>query len=148
MSVTVKEVDKFIINEKRYRWLTDPDIDRYIGFSEDPVLGDVQKIDKNVERHFELYKNDEHIGDIRFKYADENDKKLKRAEFYIIVGVRNSGVGSLVFPVLINHVRSIYNQIYCTVHKSNFRSVKLMKKNGFYVDDIIGNELLFRLDLE
>lgn len=148
MTIQVKEIQNFEINEARYRWLTDDDIDRYIGFGTDIEIGKIYKIDNEKERHFEIYADDELIGDIRFIYSNDQDKAQHRAEFIIIIGKRNKGMGSLVFPSIIKAVKPFYKSIYCYVHKSNIRSVKLMKKNGFYVDEIRGSELLLVLDLD
>lgn len=146
--IRVQETDIYEINEARYRWLNDSDIDRYIGFSDEVKLNDSQKIDKENERHFEIFDDDELVGDIRFIYNSDDDKQMRRAEFIIIIGKRNAGIGSKSFPVIMNAVKSIFNSIYCYIHKSNFRSVKLMKKNGFYVEDIKGSELLLVKDLD
>lgn len=146
--IDVREVDVFHIDEKRHRWYTDQDIDRYIGFNGDLKVGDNQPINTEVERHFELHLDGEHVGDVRTKFNSEEDKQNKAAEFFIIVGVRNAGVGSKAFPKFIEYSKKYYSQLYCTVHKSNVRSAKLMKKVGFYVDAIKGNELVFRLDLD
>lgn len=148
MSVEIKEIKEFEITETRFRWLNDDDIERYIGFSDGIHIGDVQKIDSKNERHFEIYNNNEHVGDIRFKYNSESDRKNKSAEFFIIIGVRNAGMGSRVFPKAISAASNYFKQIYCFVHKSNIRSAKLMKKNGFYVDELTKNDILFKLDLE
>lgn len=148
MNIDVREVSEFVITEDRYRWFRDEDIDRYIGFSEDFKIGDVQTLNPAMEHHFEVYLDDRHVGDFRCQFNSDEDKKLQRAEFFIIVGVRNAGVGSQVFPALIEASKKYYKQLYCTVHKSNFRSVKLMKKNGFYVDDMDNAELLLKLDLK
>lgn len=143
----VQEIDTYTITENRYRWLNDSDIDRYIGFSNSIELNDTQKLDKNKERHFEILEDDELVGDIRFIYNNEEDIRLKRAEFIIIIGKRNAGIGSKAFPLIIEAIRNIFDSIYCYIHKSNFRSLKLMKKNGFHVEDIKDSELLLLLDL-
>jgi len=146
--ITVKEVFQFNVTHDRFRWYTDEDIDRYIGFGENLVVGDIHKLDKTKERHFECYLEDEHVADFRCIQQNDTDKALKRAEFIIIVGRRNAGIGSKVLPLLIESVKSYYESIYCYIHKSNIRSVKLMKKNGFYVEEIRGSELLLVLDLD
>lgn len=147
MSITIKEIDEFYISEQRFRWLKDDEIDRYIGFGTDLEKGKTYSIDSSRERHFEIYFEDSLAGDIRFLYNSEEDKKEKRAEFIIIIGKRNRGLGSLALPIIIEKVKTYYDSIYCYIHKSNFRSVKLMKKSGFFVSDIEGNELLLELDL-
>jgi RimJ/RimL family protein N-acetyltransferase len=147
MKIEVRETKQFYINEARFRWLTDDDIDQYIGFGTNIELGKTYDLDSEKERHFELYEDEELIGDVRFIYSDVDDKAQRKAEFIIIIGKRNKGLGSIVFPYIIETVKELYDSIYCYVHKSNIRSVKLMKKNGFYVDEIKGSELLLVLDL-
>ena len=148
MKIEVKETKQFYINEARFRWLTDDDIDRYIGFGTDIKVGKTYHLNSEKERHFEIYADDELVGDIRFIYTDPDDKANRRSEFIIIIGKRNKGIGSIVFPYIIDTIKDIYDAIYCYVHKSNIRSVKLMKKNGFYVDEIKGSELLLVLDIK
>ena len=147
MSIHIKEVDQFYISDQRYSWLKDDEIDRYIGFGDDLKPGKTYKLNSKKERHFEIYFEDSLAGDIRFLYNSDQDKREKRAEFIIIIGKRNRGLGSLALPIIINEVKNYYSCIYCYIHKSNFRSVKLMKKNGFIVSDIEGSELLLELEL-
>ena len=147
MSISIKEVSEFYISEQRYRWLKDDEIDRYIGFAEDLEQGRTYLLDPEKERHFEIYFEDSLAGDIRFLYNSQQDKREKRAEFIIIIGKRNRGLGSLALPLIIEEVKAYYRSVYCYIHKSNFRSVKLMKKSGFFVTDIEGSELLLELEL-
>ncbi|MCB0279445.1 MAG: GNAT family N-acetyltransferase [Calditrichaeota bacterium] len=147
MNIEIKEVSEFHITEQRYRWLKDEEVDRYIGFAEELEPNVTYQLKPDNERHFEIYFENSLAGDIRFLYNSEDDKIAKRAEFIIIIGKRNRGLGSLALPLVIEKVKTYYTSIYCYIHKSNFRSLKLMKKNGFYVSDIEGAELLLELDL-
>jgi RimJ/RimL family protein N-acetyltransferase len=146
--ITVNEVFTFDVTEDRFRWYSTDDIDRYIGFSEHLKIGESHPLNAEKERHFECYFENEHVADFRCIQNNDEDKQNKRAEFIIIVGKRNMGVGSKSLPKLIEAVKTYYDSIYCYIHKSNIRSMKLMKKNGFYVDEIKGSEILLVLDLD
>jgi RimJ/RimL family protein N-acetyltransferase len=146
--IEIKEVKEFKVTKDRVRWYSDEDIERYIGFSDKMKFGEIHPLDPEKERHFEIFFDGDHVGDVRMIVQNENDQKLKRAELIIIVGRRNAGIGSKSFPFLVKKLKNYYDSIYCYIHKSNFRSVKLMKKNGFYVEEMKENELLLVLDFD
>ena len=140
--ISINEVDNFLINNDRFRWYTSDDISRFIGFSDTFKEGESFSVNTPLERLLEIRLNGEHVGDVRLISKSEDELLGKTAEFFIIFGKRNAGVGSIVLPKVMEYLSHLYVSLYCTVHTSNLRSLKLLKKNGFYVEELKTPELL------
>jgi RimJ/RimL family protein N-acetyltransferase len=138
--IRLKKIDKFIITEDRHRWMTDEDIDRYIGFTDNLAIGTEYILNHEKEMHFEIYDSSQLVGDVRF-ILDRENTALRRAEMIIIIGKRNLGYGTKAFPLILETCKKYFDELFCIIHKSNFRSLKLFKNNGFIVEDIHDSEL-------
>ena len=60
----------------------------------------------------------------------------------MVIGNRNNGIGTNALHMLLERVKDTYNSVYCYILKSNIASLKMLKRNGFQINKIDGDNLL------
>ena len=92
MYIDLIETNNIKPTQQRQSWLDDPEITEYI-FTNDsiPEEDDAESLTK-FQKYYEIYKQGEHVGDIKVFYENEDDILKKRAQILMVVGNRNQGI--------------------------------------------------------
>lgn len=147
MIIDIKETDQLSLNQQREEWLADPNVNNYIYFQESsPAPSDNHSL-TNFQRYYEIYDRDQLVGDIKIFYENEEDIVHKRGQILMVIGNRNNGIGTNALQMLLERVKDSYNSVYCYILRSNIASLKMLKRNGFEIDKIDGDNLLLSKDL-
>lgn len=141
MNLDLKETDRLDFTPQRKEWIKDTEVKSYIFFRENHShYKDVDAL-ADFQRYYEVYDRDKLVGDIKIFYETENDIVQKRGQLLMIIGERNNGIGTKALSLLLDKVKNSYNSVYCNILRSNVASLKMLKNNGFHVENIEGDEL-------
>jgi len=55
---------------------------------------------------------------------------------------RGEGVGTKALNLLLDKMKNMFTAVYCTVNRYNIASLKMLRKNGFFIKDLKGNEFV------
>ena len=147
MDLDLKEAVNIDYTPEREQWIEDPEIKKYIYFQEtQPEQKDSNAL-TDFQRYYEVYDRDKLVGDIKIFYETETDILQKRCQLLMIIGERNNGIGTSALKLLLEKIKNSYNCVYCQILKSNLASLKMLKNNGFHVEEIQGEELILSKDL-
>lgn len=147
MDLNLKEAAKIDYTPERKEWTEDPEINKYIYFQEShPNQNDSNAL-TDFQRYYEVYNRDKLVGDIKIFYETETDILLKRGQLLMVIGERNHGIGTSALKLLLEKVKDSYNCVYCQILKSNLASLRMLKSNGFHVEEIQGEELTLSKNL-
>lgn len=147
MDLNLKEAVHINFTSQRKEWIEDPEINKYIYFQEtQPEQKDSNAL-TDFQRYYEVYDRDKLVGDIKIFYETEKDILQKRAQLLMIIGERNNGIGTTALKILLEKIKDSYNSVYCQILKSNLASLKMLKNNGFQVEDVEGDELILSKNL-
>ena len=140
MEVHIKKIKEFVKNKTRERWLLDPIISRFIYHHPDKKPLDFYK--PSFIHNFEIYLGKKLIGDIKV-FGDDNDFRKKVAQILIVLGEnRGEGFGTKALNLLLEKLKNMFNAVYCNVNRYNIASLKMLRKNGFFIKDLKGNEFV------
>ncbi len=141
MDLGLKETEQISYTSQREEWTKDPEINKYIYFQETrPKQKDSNAL-TDFQRYYEVYDCDKLVGDIKIFYENETDILQKRGQLLMVIGERNNGIGSTALKMLLEKIRDSYNSVYCQILRTNVASLKMLKNNGFQIEEIEGNEL-------
>jgi RimJ/RimL family protein N-acetyltransferase len=147
MNLNIKETDHLNLTGQREEWREDPIIKNYIYFQEsNPVTMDSQAL-TNFQRFYEIYERDQLVGDIKIFYETEEDIMQKRGQLLMVIGNKSNGIGTRALHMLLDMVKNTYDSIYCHILRSNIASLKMLKRNGFQIEKIEGDDLLLSKSL-
>jgi len=136
MTIQIKETQYIDSSTDRLRWIRDPEIQSYV------TLQDVGNSDRtantlpNFQRYYEIFYQDEHVGDIKVYYDCEADIFDQRAQILMVVGERNQGIGTEALRLLIREIKDYYRSVYCIIDRTNIASLKILKRNGFSIEQM------------
>ena len=140
MEVHLRKIKEFVKNNSREKWLIDPIVKRFIHSNPG----------KNVEgswkpafiHNFEIYIGRKLVGDIKV-FGSDSDIKKRVAQILIVLGEnRGEGVGTKAINLLLGKLQNMYTAVYCNVNRYNVASLKMLRKNGFFIKDLRGNEFI------
>jgi RimJ/RimL family protein N-acetyltransferase len=141
MILELKETERITSTPEREEWFRDPEVQNYLDLRDKPDPDEDGQTLTHFRRYFEIYNEGRHVGDIKIFYANEEDIFKKRAQILMIVGERNSGIGTQAIKLLLQKINGFYQSVYCQVLRSNLASLKILKRNGFRVDRLDGDKL-------
>jgi len=147
MFLELKETEKIIPTPERVQWFHDPQVKDYVVFRDKPDPEEDGQTLTNFRRYYEIHTNGRHVGDIKIFYANEEDIFKKRAQILMVVGERNSGIGTNAIKLLLEKVKGVYDSVYCQILRSNIPSLKILKRNGFHVERMDGDKLELSFEL-
>jgi predicted acetyltransferase len=147
MQLALIEQQKIEPTSTRRKWVEDPAISAYISFDDTISLRDGANTLSGFQKYFEIYDADRHVGDIKVFYETEEDIFEKRAQLLMIVGERNKGIGKSALKILLGKLRESYNSVYCIIQRSNIASLKMLKFNGFEIENIEDQNIRLRRSL-
>ena len=136
MTIQIKEARYINSSTDRLRWVRDPEVQSYV------TLHDAGNSDRNTntlpnfQRYYEIFYHDKHVGDIKVYYDCEADIFDQRAQILMVVGERNQGIGTEALRLLIQEIKDYYRGIYCIIHRTNVASLKILKRNGFSIEQM------------
>ena len=138
MILHLKETKELQTNEERDSWVSDPQIKEYVELRDAGSinLDEDNSSLTNFNRYYEIYKNDEHVGDIKVFYDSEDDIFNKRAQILMVVGERSQGIGTQALDLLIEELQDNYDSVYCIIQRTNIASLKILKRNMFNVETL------------
>ncbi len=141
MEVYLKQIQEFVKNNTREKWLNDPIIKKFLSFGSNfPSKALFEK--PAFVQNFEVYLDKKLIGDIKV-FGDKADIKKHIAQLLIVLGEsRGKGVGTKALELLLEKLRGVYDAVYCNVNRYNIASIKMLRKNGFRIKRFIGNEVV------
>jgi len=141
MEVYLKQIQNFVINKTREKWILDPLIRRFVDFKPDFSMDDLFEKPAFCQ-NFEIYLDSDLIGDIKV-FGDKKDLKKKAAQILIVLGeARGKGIGTQALNLLLEKINKMYNAVYCNVNRYNIASIKMLRKNGFSIKNLKGNEVI------
>jgi RimJ/RimL family protein N-acetyltransferase len=141
MDVYLKQIQEFVKNKSREKWLNDPLVKKFLAFGAN--FPSSLKFDKPAfAQNFEIYLDKKLIGDIKV-FGNMKDIKKHVAQLLIVLGEsRGKGIGSKAIELLMEKLKGMYDAVYCNVNRYNIASIKMLRKNGFRIKKIIGNEVV------
>jgi RimJ/RimL family protein N-acetyltransferase len=140
MEVRLKQIQEFVKNKTREKWLHDPGIKKFI--YADPSKNDVESRKPEFIHNFEIYLGKKLIGDIKV-FGDDSDFKKKVAQILIVMGDnRGEGIGTKAINMLLEKLKDMFSAVYCNVNRYNIASLKMLRKNGFFIKDLKGNQFI------
>jgi RimJ/RimL family protein N-acetyltransferase len=147
MEIVLKPTDQIELTPTRESWLADPEINEYVCIRDKhPREYDTNSL-TNFDRFYEIFEKEKHVGDIKVFYETEADIFEKRGQILIVVGERNRDIGTNALNLLIHKIGEDYESLYCKILRSNIASLKILKKNGFILDNMDGDILTFSRQL-
>jgi RimJ/RimL family protein N-acetyltransferase len=149
MILHLKETKELQNNEERESWVSDPQIKEYVELRDAGSinLDDDNSSLTNFNRYYEIYKNNEHVGDIKVFYDCEDDIFNKRAQILMVVGERGQGIGTQALELLLVELKDNYESVYCIIQRTNVPSLKILKRNMFNVETLDNYTLRLTRDL-
>ncbi len=141
MNLNIKEIDELDFNYQREEWFADPVIKNFIYFRESNQATEDNLALANFQKFYEIYEQDNLVGDIKIFYENEEDILEKRGQLLIVIGNRNNGFGTNALNKLLDKIKGSYNSVYCHILRSNMASLKMLKRNGFNIDRMTGDGL-------
>ena len=142
MDVKIKEIQEFVINKTREKWLSDPLIKRFLGYKHDSSVNSASEYPA-FSLNYEIYLGKKLIGDIKV-FGTKKDLKKKMAQILVVLGeARGKGLGSQAVSSLLEKLKDMYKTVYCNVNRYNTASIKMLRKNGFLIKDIKGSDVIF-----
>ena len=150
ISVQLQLVEQKSIEPTRTRrdWQKDPVVNKYLKFEDGVSLKDGANQLINFQKYYEIYDHERHVGDIKVFYENEEDIFEQRAQLLMIVGERNRGIGKAALKLLLEKLQAAYRSVYCIIHRSNIASLKMLKSNGFQIEDLNEDNLRLSRKLE
>lgn len=140
MEVRLKKIKEFVKNNTREKWLVDPFISRFIHHDADKKQPDSNK--PSFMHNFEIYLGKKLIGDIKV-FGDEKDTRMGMARILIVLGEkRGEGIGTTAINLLLEQLKKMFSAVYCNVNRYNLASLKMLRKNGFFIQDLKGNDFI------
>ena len=140
MEVRLKQIQEFVKNKTREKWLLDPIIRKFVDTDSDKKAPDSWK--PAFIQNFEIYLGKKLIGDIKV-FGNAGDTKKRVAQILIVLGDnRGEGVGSKALSLLLEKLKKMFSVVYCNVNRYNIASLKMLRKNGFFIKDLKGNEFV------
>lgn len=140
MEVRLKRIKQFVKNTTREKWLLDPIVKKFLHYNDENEQSSSWK--PAFIHNFEIYTGRKLIGDIKV-FGTNNDLKKKVAQILIVIGEnRGEGVGTKAINLLLGKLKNMFNVVYCTVNRYNIASLKMLRKNGFFIKDLKGNEFI------
>jgi RimJ/RimL family protein N-acetyltransferase len=140
MEVQLKKIRQFVKNSTREKWLLDPIIKRFLNSDYNKETGNTWK--PAFIHNFEIYSGKKLIGDIKV-FGSDSDFKKKVAQILIVIGEnRGQGVGTKAIAMLLEKLKDMFGAVYCNVNRYNIASLKMLRKNGFFIKDLKGNEFV------
>jgi RimJ/RimL family protein N-acetyltransferase len=138
MELQLKETKELVTNHERESWLNDPQINEYVMLRDAGSISGEENGSSltNFNRYYEIFNNDEHVGDIKVFYDTEDDIFNKRAQILMVVGERNQGIGTQALELLFDRLKDNYNSVYCIIQRSNVASLKILKRNNFQIESL------------
>jgi RimJ/RimL family protein N-acetyltransferase len=138
MILQLKETKELQTNEERESWVSDPQIKEYVELRDAGSINLDQDNSSltNFNRYYEIFKNDEHVGDIKVFYDCEDDIFNKRAQILMVVGERGQGIGTQALDLLLAELKENYDSVYCIIQRTNIASLKILKRNKFTVETL------------
>jgi len=143
MEIVLKPADHIELTPTRESWLADPEVNEYVYIRDKHHREYDTNSLTNFDRFYEIFEKEKHVGDIKVFYETEADIFEKRAQLLIVVGERNRDIGTNAVNLLIHKIGNDYESFYCKILRSNIASLKILKKNGFILDNIDGDILTF-----
>lgn len=140
MEVRLKQIQEFVKNKTREKWLLDPIIRKFFDNDSDKKVIDSWK--PAFIQNFEIYLDKKLIGDIKV-FGNTKDIKKRAAQILMVLGdERGHGIGSKALGMLLEKLKDMFSTVYCTVNRYNIASLKMLRKNGFFIKDLKGNEFV------
>jgi RimJ/RimL family protein N-acetyltransferase len=140
MEVHLKHIQEFVKNKTREKWSLDPFIKRFVHSNPDKDSADTWK--PAFIHNFEIYWGKKLIGDIKV-FGNEGDIKKKVAQILIVLGEnRGEGIGTKAINLLLEKLQNMFSAVYCNVNRYNIASLKMLRKNGFFIKDLKGNDFI------
>jgi len=140
MEVHLKQIQEFVKNKTREKWSLDPIVKKFIHNDNDKNVTDSWK--PAFIHNFEIYLGKKLIGDIKV-FGNSKDTKKKVAQILIVLGDnRGEGVGTKALHILLGKLKNMFTAVYCNVNRYNIASLKMLRKNGFFIKDLKGNEFV------
>lgn len=140
MEVRLKQIQEFVKNKTREKWLLDPIVRKFI--HSDPSKNAADSWKPEFIHNFEIYLGKKLIGDIKV-FGDDSDIRKKVARILIVLGDnRGEGVGTKAINLLLDKLKDMFSAVYCNVNRYNIASLKMLRKNGFFIKDLKGNEFI------
>ena len=141
MNVHIKQIQDFVKNQTREKWLADPLVKKFLSFSSNFPSNTLFEKPAFVQ-NFEIYLDKKLIGDIKV-FGDKKDIKKCVAQVLLILGEsRGKGIGTKAIELLLEKLRGMYDAVYCNVNRYNIASIKMLRKNGFRIKRFVGNEVV------
>jgi RimJ/RimL family protein N-acetyltransferase len=149
MDVYLKQIQDFVRNKTRDKWLADPLIKKFLSFGS--AFQSKTFFEKPAfVQNFEIYLDKNLIGDIKV-FGTKTDIKKHIAQLLMVLGEsRDKGVGTKALELLLDKLKGMYDSVYCNVNRYNIASIKMLRKNGFRIKRFIGNDVVLykRLSLK
>ena len=142
IDIHLKETSRLQFNHERKQWIDDPYISQYVYFSQDTTPEDLENSLASFNKYYEIYEGDQLVGDIKVFYENEEDIFLKRAQILMVISKRSQGIGTRALKMLLEQLKGCYNSVYCRINRNNIASLKMVKNNGFLVEDWDDEELV------
>jgi len=149
MDVRIEQIQEFVKNKTREKWLSDPLIKKFLSFGSNFPAKPIFEKPAFVQ-NFEIYLDTKLIGDIKV-FGNKKDIKKHVAQVLMVLGEsRGKGIGTQALEILLEKLRGMYDAVYCNVNRYNIASIKMLRKNGFRIKKLIGNEVILykRLSLK
>jgi len=141
MQLQLKETTELVKSSEREHWIDDPYVSSYVTFREKNELSNDSEYLTYFKKYYEIYESQNHVGDIKIFYETEEDIMKKRAQILMVIGERNKGIGTNALSILLEKIKDNYVSVYCNILRSNIASLKILKRNGFIIEKIEGENL-------
>ena len=106
MEVRLKQIQEFVKNKTREKWLLDPIIRKFVDTDSDKKAPDSWK--PAFIQNFEIYLGKKLIGDIKV-FGNDKDTKKRVAQFLMVLGDnRGEGVGSKALSLLLEKLKKCF----------------------------------------
>ena len=141
MEVYLKQIQEFVKNKTREKWLNDPLVKKFLAFGS-MIPSKVVFEKPSFVQNFEIYLDKKLVGDIKV-FGDKKDIKKRLAQVLIVLGEsRGLGIGTKALELLLERLKEMYDAVYCNVNRYNIASIKMLRKNGFRIKRFVGNEVV------
>lgn len=134
MTLELKELKTLDLNQDRLEWSDKPWITEYVELRDSSEPQDSQNSLSNFNCYFEIYRQNEHVGDIKVFFENEEDVLQKKAQILMVVADRNKGIGTTALGLLLERLNGFYQSVYCIILRSNIASLKILKRHNFLIE--------------